>query len=205
MKKLPWKSVFLAALLALAPLACSLGELPPEVSNPTPTRVPPLDSTPVGLPSPTAEPGPPASDLVQARVTRVVDGDTIQVLLGGVEYRVRYIGIDTPETKHPTRGVEPFGPEASEANRALVEGKTVFLEKDVSEVDQYGRLLRYVYVGDLMVNEELLRQGLARVATFPPDVKYVDHFLAVQRGARDAGLGIWGDDAFPAQPTVPPG
>ena len=138
-----------------------------------------------------------ADTLVEAQVTRVVDGDTIHVLIDGVEYRLRYIGIDTPETRHPTLGVEPFGPEASQANSELVEGKTVWLEKDVSETDRYGRLLRYVYVDDLMVNEELLRRGLARVATFPPDVKYVARFLEIQRAAQEAGQGMWGVELTP--------
>lgn len=97
--------------------------------------------------------------------------------------------------------MEPFGPEASEANRQLVEGKTVRLEKDVSETDQYGRLLRYVYVGDLMVNEELLRQGLAQVSTYPPDVKYVERFLEVQRQAQAAGVGMWGSEPVAEQPA----
>lgn len=134
----------------------------------------------------------PPSGMVAAQVVKVVDGDTITVRLNGQELRVRYILVDTPETKHPSRPVEPFGPEAAAANEELVGGKTVFLEKDVSETDQHGRLLRYVYVDDLMVNEELLRQGLARVSTFPPDVKYVDRFLEVQAEAQAAGVGIWG-------------
>jgi micrococcal nuclease len=167
------KLFFATLMLVLATLACGGGggkatPIPP----PTLTSIPEEPSSP---PTP-VEPTPPASDLVEAQVTRVVDGDTIHVLIDGAEYRLRYIGIDTPETKHPTLGVEPFGPEASQANSELVEGKTVWLEKDVSETDRYGRLLRYVYVDDLMVNEELLRRGLARVATFPPDVKYVDRF-----------------------------
>jgi endonuclease YncB( thermonuclease family) len=134
-----------------------------------------------------------ANQFVEAQVINVVDGDTIDVLIDGTEYRIRYILIDTPETHHPTKGEEPFGPEATEANRTLVEGKIVKLEKDVSDVDQYDRLLRYVYVDDIMVNEELLRQGLAKVATYPPDVKYVDRFLAVQKEAQAAGRGIWGE------------
>jgi micrococcal nuclease len=117
---------------------------------------------------------------------------------------VRYILVDTPETKHPSKPVQPFGPEASEANQQLVEGKTIQLEKDVSETDRYGRLLRYVYVGDLMVNEELLRLGLAQVATFPPDVKYVDRFLEVQHQAQAAGVGLWGSQPFDEQSAPTP-
>lgn len=126
----------------------------------------------------------------QARVIRVVDGDTIEVRLAGREQRVRYILIDTPEVSG--RG-EPLGREATAANAALVMGQTVWLERDVSDTDRFGRLLRYVYVGDTMVNEALLEQGLARVATFPPDVKYVDRFLAVQREARVNQVGLWAD------------
>ena len=133
----------------------------------------------------------PAGDFERAKVIKVVDGDTIEVLLQGKPYRVRYVLVNTPETHHPTKGVELFGPEATEANRRLVEGKTVKLEKDVSETDQYGRLLRYVYVDNLLVNEELLRLGMAQVATFPPDVKYVDRFLATQKAAQEAGVGMW--------------
>ncbi len=129
---------------------------------------------------------------IEAQVVRVIDGDTIEVNIGGQIYKVRYIGIDTPETVHPTIGEEPCGKEASDKNRELVEGKVVKLEKDVSEMDKYGRLLRYVYVGDVFINAELVRLGYAQVATYPPDVKYQDLFLQLQREAREAGRGCWG-------------
>ncbi len=132
-----------------------------------------------------------------AQVVEVIDGDTIDVVMGGERYRVRYIGIDTPETKDPSRPVEPFGPEASARNAELVGGKTVRLEKDVSETDRYGRLLRYVWVGDLMVNAELVRLGYALVSTYPPDVKYQELFLRLQREAREAGRGMWAEEATP--------
>jgi micrococcal nuclease len=133
--------------------------------------------------------------LQKAEVVKVVDGDTIDVTISGKEYRLRYILVDTPETKKPGTPVQPYGPEASEANRKMVENQTVYLEKDVSENDRYGRLLRYVYLEDgRMVNEELLRLGMARVATFPPDVKYVDRFLVVQKQAQQAGTGLWQDN-----------
>jgi len=93
---------------------------------------------------------------------------------------------------HPSKPVECFGVEASNKNKALVEGKTVCLERDISETDKYGRLLRYVWIGDTMVNAELVRLGYAQVYTYPPDVKYQDYFLQLQRQARDAGLGLWG-------------
>jgi micrococcal nuclease len=119
----------------------------------------------------------------------VVDGDTIEVE-GGV--RVRYIGIDTPETLHPSKPVECYGEEASARNNELVQGRVVQLEKDVSETDKYGRLLRYVYVDGQMVNEVLVREGYAQVSTYPPDVKYADLLLAAQQEARDANRGLWG-------------
>jgi micrococcal nuclease len=132
----------------------------------------------------------------QARVVRVVDGDTIVVDRGNGHERLRYIGIDTPETVKPDTPVAWMGPEATAANEVLVEGREIVLERDVSEVDQYGRLLRYVWLesdaGWLMVNEELLRRGVAQVTTYPPDVAYVDRFLAAQRAAREAGVGLWG-------------
>ena len=119
------------------------------------------------------------------RVTRVIDGDTI-VIEGN--YRVRYIGIDTPEI-HPE--VEAFGLEAWQVNRELVEGKMVYLEKDVSEVDKYGRLLRYVYVDDVFVNAELVRQGLAQAKAYPPDTEHQDYFEELEQEARQSGKGIW--------------
>jgi micrococcal nuclease len=123
-----------------------------------------------------------AEGLTTALVTRVIDGDTIIVDIDGVEYRVRYIGIDTPETVAPGQPIECYGKEASERNRDLVEGKTVSLEKDVSETDQFGRLLRYVWVGETMVNAALVADGYALASTYPPDVQHSDLFAG--RGAR---------------------
>ncbi len=132
-------------------------------------------------------------DAIEALATRVIDGDTIEVEIEGVSYKIRYIGIDTPELHHPTKPVGYYAQEAYEKNRELVEGKTVYLEKDVSETDRYGRLLRYVYVGDVFVNAYLVQQGYALVSTYPPDVKYQDRFLELQREAREAGRGLWGE------------
>jgi len=126
-----------------------------------------------------------------AQVVRVIDGDTIVVLINGLEYRVRYIGINTPETVDPRKPVECFGREASQRNRELVEEKTVELEKDVSETDQYGRLLRYVWVDGEMVNAVLVSEGYAMVVTYPPDVKYQELFLELQRQALAEGQGLW--------------
>jgi micrococcal nuclease len=104
--------------------------------------------------------------------------------------------MDTPETVKPETPVDWMGPEASAANARLVEGRTVVLEKDVSETDRYGRLLRYVWLVDgerwTMVDLELVRRGFAQVETDPPDVKYAALFVAAQRAARAAGVGLWG-------------
>ncbi len=120
-----------------------------------------------------------------AKVTRVIDGDTVTI---EGNYRVRYIGIDTPEV-YPK--AEEYGIEAWEANRRLVEGKEVRLERDATETDKYGRLLRYVYVGDVFVNAELVRQGLAEAKSYPPDTKYQDYLEKLEAEARLAGRGMW--------------
>lgn len=121
-----------------------------------------------------------------ATVIRIIDGDTIEVDVNGQNYRVRYIGMDTPE-----RG-DLFFDEATEANRQLVEGQMVILVKDVSETDRFGRLLRYVYLQNgTFVNAELLKQGFALVATFPPDVAFQDLFTTLQQEARAEGRGLW--------------
>jgi endonuclease YncB( thermonuclease family) len=121
-----------------------------------------------------------------AVVRSIIDGDTIEVELGGRQYRLRYIGVDTPERD------EPYYAEATAVNRQLVEGQTVILVKDVSETDRFGRLLRYVYLQDgTFVNAELLRQGVARRVTFPPDVAQQEQFGQVQEEARLAGRGLW--------------
>jgi len=104
---------------------------------------------------------------IPATVVRVVDGDTLKATVDGKEETVRLILVDTPETVHPSKPVQPFGPEASEFAKKTLEGKEVELELDVSERDQYGRILAYVWIGDKMFNEMLLEKGLARVSVFP--------------------------------------
>jgi len=156
--------------------------------------LPTLTATPTD--TATATQSPTSTDRVL--VSRVIDGDTIELADGR---RLRYIGMDTPEMDG-----ECYGIEAKEKNRQLVEGRFVRLEKDVSETDRYGRLLRYVWVdigfGEFMVNAQLLAEGYAQVSTFPPDVKYVTWFLQLQTEARNAGRGLW--SACVPTPTVTP-
>ncbi len=121
-------------------------------------------------------------------VTRIIDGDTIELENG---IKIRYIGIDTPETVAPNKETECFGKEASNKNADLVLNKQVTLEKDVSETDKYGRLLRYVYIDDLFVNDYLVRQGFANASSYPPDIKYQDQFRQAEEEARNNNLGLW--------------
>lgn len=126
-----------------------------------------------------------------AQVTRIVDGDTIGVTIEGKADTVRYIGVDTPELGGGAP--QPFAAAATDYNRKLVGGQRVCLERDVSDRDRFQRLLRYVWLEDgTMVNEALLAAGLASVATFPPDVKYIEpRFLPAQQRAREAKVGLW--------------
>ncbi len=138
-----------------------------------------------------------ASNQNTVLVTRVIDGDTIEVNIGGRLYDVRYIGVDTPESN------QPFGYEAAIKNQELVSGKRISLEKDVSETDKYGRLLRYVYADGVFVNAEMVRLGYAYAATFPPDVKYQEYFLKLQREAQESDRGFWANSPqTPADKTI---
>jgi endonuclease YncB( thermonuclease family) len=122
----------------------------------------------------------------RATVDWVYDGDTVAVSIDGEEYDVRYIGVDTPERE------EPFYEEAKDYNIDLTKGEEVILVKDVSDTDQYGRLLRYVYLEDgTFVNAEIIRDGWARLITFPPDVSNADYFRELQEEAREEGVGMW--------------
>jgi endonuclease YncB( thermonuclease family) len=130
-------------------------------------------------------------------VSKVVDGDTVQIQLDSQTQSVRLIGINTPETVDPRRPVECFGKEASNELKKLLEGKSVILEKDVSETDRYGRLLRFVYLplanGELLfVNDYLVREGFAYASTYPPDVLMSQQFKSAQEHAQSQKKGLWG-------------
>jgi len=124
-----------------------------------------------------------------AKVTRVIDGDTIEIEGGE---KVRYIGVDTPELHHPNKPVQHFAEEAYKYNRDLVVGKDVYLVFDVQRRDRYGRLLAYVFVEDSFINAKLVKDGYARVATYPPNVIYQELFLNLEQQARNANRGLWG-------------
>lgn len=132
-------------------------------------------------------------DTTLYKVVRVVDGDTIVVDFNGKDEKVRLIGIDTPESVHPesSRNTDE-GITASDFTKNLLSDKSVSLEFDVSERDKYGRLLAYVYLEGEMVNKTLLQEGYAQVATYPPNVAYVDDFTELQRIARENEVGFWG-------------
>jgi micrococcal nuclease len=187
----PWVLILLIAVVALA--GCDVESTPAadtgSVGRTTATARPAITRTATHSSSAAIE---------TARVVRVVDGDTLVVEIDGREDRLRYIGVDTPETVKQNSPVECFGKEASQENTRLVAGQTIELEKDVSNRDRFDRLLRYVYVVDpdtgerLFVNLELVARGYANVSTFPPDVRHEAEFRAAEREARDAGRGLWG-------------
>lgn len=174
-------SVLLAALGLLGMLGVTQAPQRPEnkiVENNLPTAIPTVQEKPTLL----------SSERQKVQVRRVIDGDTIEIS-GGL--RVRYIGIDAPETVDPRKTIQCFGREASAKNKELVLGQWVEMEKDVSETDKYGRRLRYIYLSDIFVNDFLVRQGFARSSSYPPDIKYQEQLQQAEREARENGRGLW--------------
>lgn len=170
---------------------------PSRAATATQTSTPSSTSVKPAPPSARTEPtfGPTGKTQI-GTVTRIVDGDTIRVEIEGTEFPVRYIGMDTPELDAEDPAVRELADAATAANRALVEGREVVLERDVSETDRFDRLLRDVWIeGDngsmTLVSLELIRQGFAQVSTYPPDVKYVDLLIEAQETARIAETGLW--------------
>ncbi|MBI2022841.1 thermonuclease family protein [Candidatus Daviesbacteria bacterium] len=167
----------------------------PQQTTVTQTSEPPQTKQILGEKTKSA---PPSQSQETAQVTKVIDGDTIEVEKNGQRFKLRYIGVNTPETVDPRRKVECFGKQASAENKRLVENTEVFLEKDVSETDRFGRLLRYVYLklddGNLLfVNDYLVRQGFAYASSFPPDVKYSERFRLAQKEAEENRRGLWAE------------
>jgi len=191
--------VVLVGLSLLATLTSSpQPDAQPAPSLPAGTVLTPTDSTATSAPTvaPPRAGFAPTGPTERGTVTRVVDGDTLVVEIDGGQARLRYIGMDTPEPDASDADLRASADAATEANRALVDGRDVVLERDVSETDRYDRLLRNVWVQDqngtlVMVGLELVRTGFAQVSTYPPDVKYVDLLRVAQDEARAAGVGLW--------------
>lgn len=199
-----WPYLLVVSLLLLAVLWQRSGAPDAAVPSPepSPTRTPSTagaNAVPSTRPSPTAVTlaevtvvvSATPSGMQTARVVQVIDGDTVRVEINGRRTLVRYIGLDAPEVQSPRQAGEPWGEEATEFNRALVQGREVHLEKDVSETDQYDRLLRYVWVDGTMVNAELIRNGMADGRDYQPDVRYSDWFYDLEGLARQERIGIW--------------
>jgi len=183
--------------------------LPSDTPIPNPIETPSeIPVTPTKVSNPDLPPGaecvPKSHPQTLGVVTRIIDGDTIEVLLDdGKTYQVRYIGMDTPE-----RG-DPFFEETTTKNQELLGGGVVTMVKDVSETDRYDRLLRYIFTEQVFVNLELVKQGYAQAATYPPDVACAEVFLESQRTAQESGIGLWPLMAFlqpsrlASEPTSP--
>lgn len=168
-KNLPWLLVLGFALLFLSTFFTKSHQAPLPSAH---TSTSPVSSTPD-----------PSSPL--HIVTRVIDGDTIEL---SDKTKVRYIGIDTQESG------DCFGTEAKQANTNLVLNKEIRLEYDVQRLDKYTRTLAYVYVGEVFVNEKLVQDGFAKVATFPPNILYINKFIEAERQARENSLGLWSQE-----------
>lgn len=138
------------------------------------------------------------TEQIPVELVKVVDGDTIRVIFNGENVSVRYLLMDTPETSHPKLGEQPFGKEAKEQNAELLNGGNVTLELDVGErFDKYQRLLAYVYVDGVSVQEKLIEEGLARVAyVYPPNTRYLTAYETAQERAKEKKLGIWSSDEY---------
>ncbi|SDD41679.1 micrococcal nuclease [Terribacillus halophilus] len=139
------------------------------------------------------------TDKVEVSLIRIVDGDTIKVNYNGQEETVRYLLVDTPETKAPNKCVQPYGKDASKRNEGLVtNADKLELEFDVGDrMDKYGRLLAYVYADGVSVQQTLLDEGLARVAyVYPPNTRYLDTFEKAEASAKNAGIAVWQQDGY---------
>ncbi|MEW6574708.1 MAG: thermonuclease family protein [Bacillota bacterium] len=216
-------SVFVVAVaLALALTGCKAGTGPPDDNAASQFRQHQELQDQLQQPKKPKPPDPeytfPPQELsmITCTVTRVVDGDTFHVDIAGADETVRLIGVDTPETHHPVRGIEPFGLQAEKYTRSQLEGRHVLLETDVKNRDEYGRLLAYVWLEDpikindasiraKMFNARLLLDGCAQLLTVPPNVKYVDYFRKYQAEARENERELWGLGPAAAVPAAAKG
>ncbi len=133
---------------------------------------------------------------VAARVDSVIDGDTLLATFSdGHSETIRLLGVDTPETHHPTKPVGCFGPEAAQFSQQNLDGQNIELEYDVEKKDKYGRTLAYVYLDDARFNDELVRQGYAKILNISPNNKYANQLLVLEINAKKQGVGMWGSCA----------
>jgi micrococcal nuclease len=208
-------SIFLMVVILFASCAQPASDAQPgvvyrEETVALPTGAPTPEPTPVSTrvlsakvltPSPTPSITP-IPDEVRALVVEVTDGDTITVVMEGdppgLNYEVRYLGIDAP----PNTASVSWGVVAFEVNRKLTNGNVVRLERDQSDVDEEGRLLRYVYLGDELLNITLVEQGLARANITEPDTRFQAEILAAEKQAKASQLGLWGKPPTPTPRVV---
>ena len=194
--------VILAAILIWSYLQDnSEGDIPPSATSSSGTSFVPTASLQSTLPA----------GAIPAELVRVVDGDTIVVRIDGEsgQETVRLIGIDTPETKKPDTPIQCYGKEASAFTTSLLTGKKLWLEPDKTNRDQYGRLLRYVWVENgtsyLFANEEIVALGYGTASDYPPDTHYHNRLFAALDNARSQGVGMWGLCELQAMGTFVPG
>jgi len=203
------RGLSLAVVLAAGLIAgCSTAVSAPQATSTLGPDLAEATAGPTVSPWATVKPAlAPTGPTQTAKVVRIVDGDTIVVSIKGKSFKLRYIGMDTPEDVDPNSPVEPMSREAAAANQKLVAGKTVVLEKDVSETDRYGRLLRYVWLHQgstwTLVNLELVRLGFASAESYPPNVRYDEVFAAAEGAAQVSFVGVWAPDATSAPAATP--
>lgn len=181
-------------------VACGLKSIDKESSNP---KLISDDEVKGGKSTNTSKKN--TANFVKAQIVHVSDGDTVTARIGNNKYKIRMIGVDTPETVHPSKPVGFYGKEASNFTKSQLSGREVYLEKDVSDTDRYYRSLRYIWlelpknlanptfeeVRDKMYNGILLRDGYGALATFPPNVKYLDYFREIAKTAAREEIGLY--------------
>ena len=204
--------VVLAGVLALSAISNALGPRSGSTARPSTAIGSPLvgESQAPGAAtgSPAAPTFGPTSETQYAVVNSVTDGDTIRVDIDGEEHPLRYIGIDAPEPDASDPTIKGWADAATAANRALIDGREVYLERDVSDTDQFDRLLRHVWFvgpdGDWMLaNLELVQRGFAQAKTYPPDDKYASLLMQAQESAKTAAIGLWAPAASPSTGSSP--
>lgn len=192
----------MAALTVTAPPTPVPTETPVPTDTPAPTgsTVETIPAPQGALTAPGAQCVPEGAERMQARVTRVLDGDTIEVAIGNDVHTVQYIGVDAPET---APDLEWQGPEAIAENRRLVGSQVVTLVADTPDTDQEGNWLRYVIAGNVFVNYDMIRHGFASAAELPADTACQDTFLAAEQDAQTAVVGMWAPTPTPTRTATP--